>query len=172
VTLGGGVEGFANSAASDSSSVGGSWNVRATYGTNTYLAFEGSYIGSAQSLDFFDNVDVQNQNATLVGNGAQAALRINFVKRYAVQPFIYGGVAWRHYDITNQDTNIVGMIDHDDVAEFPLGIGIAGHYKGFTLDARAEYRWAAYEDLALMDNNGDQASLDRWGVFGNIGYEL
>src|SRR5262245_24955882 len=43
VTLGGGVDDFASSVLDDVTDIGGSWNVRATYGTNSYFAVEGSY---------------------------------------------------------------------------------------------------------------------------------
>jgi hypothetical protein len=48
--LGGGVTDFTGTTMSDASSVGGTWEVRATVGTRMYLAAEAAYIGSRRNL--------------------------------------------------------------------------------------------------------------------------
>jgi hypothetical protein len=171
--LGGGVTDFVSDAARNRTGVGGSWDVRAIFGTQSYVGLEAAYIGSAQSIDM--GTDVFDNNATLVGNGAEALLRINATTTYPAQPFIFGGIGWRHYSISNNDTNIsnLGLVDDtDDVGEVPVGIGLAGHIGGFTLDARGEYRFAFSDDLVADLTNEGSSSLDRWGVTANIGYEL
>jgi hypothetical protein len=170
VTLGGGVDAFSRSGMRNITSTGGSWNLRATIGTKEYAALEGSYIGSAQSFN-----QGFNQSATLVGNGAQIALRLNATRNVMAQPFIYGGAAWRHYSITNRSTNfdLLGANSRDNVAEFPLGIGVSGHFGGFTADVRGEYRFVVDQNLVPDVNSpGNSLNMDRWGVMGNIGYEL
>jgi hypothetical protein len=167
LTLGGGVDDFVESDFRDLTDTGGSWNVRAAYGTNSYVAVEGSYIGSAQGIDTFG----LDTDAILVGNGAQAALRLNVTRDYPAQPFVYGGLAWRHYSLTNTDFNTSDVSDSDDVLEIPVGLGIAGKFYGFTVDARGEYRFATDDDLVITaDDNFD--GMDRWGVMANIGYEM
>jgi opacity protein-like surface antigen len=168
VSLGGGVDGFTSNDMTDFTDVGGSWNVRIDVGMNSILGFEGLYIGSAQGIDAIG----LDPDSVLVGNGVQGNVRLNLLD-YAVQPFAFGGVAWRHYDLTNSDFNTSAIADSDDVAEFPIGAGIGVRYAGFTLDARGEYRWATGGDMVpLLTVNGvtDDANMNRWGVNANIGY--
>ena len=175
LTAGGGVSGFTNESARDATQDGGGWDVRATIGTRKPLAAEISYLGSAQSIDALGIDD----DAMLVGNGVQANLRLNMMVDSAVQPFIYAGAAWRHYDLTNTDTNTSDVAGSDDVVEFPVGVGLAYRSGGLILDARGEFRAATNEDLmptlasnpGLLDNS-DQASLHRWGINANVGFEF
>jgi hypothetical protein len=89
-----------------------------------------------------------------------------------LQPFIYGGAAWRHYDVTNTRFNTSDLASSDNVFELPLGIGIAGYYySGFMLDIRGEYRWAWGNDL-LNTPNGESVSMNRWGAMANLGHEF
>jgi hypothetical protein len=170
---GGGASGFVDSSLRDSTNPGGDWGVRATVGTKSLLGVEASYIGSAQGITA---LGVDN-NAMLVGNGVQGALRLNGTFDFPVQPFAYGGAAWRRYDVTNTSTNTSDIANRDDVLELPLGIGIAGHFHGALLDARGEYRFARDENLVRNTainqlDNTSFASMNRWGVNANIGYEF
>ncbi len=164
--IGGGVDDFSGETMRGQTSVGGSWTARVTFGTRSYVALEGSYIGSAQSIDSFG----LDNDAILVGNGAQGALRINVTRFFPAQPFVYGGIAWRHYNITNNSINTSDVANEDDVAEFPLGVGFSGYVGGFMADVRGEYRIATAEDLAPSVNENRTATLDRWGVTGNLGF--
>jgi hypothetical protein len=172
LSLGGGVDGFVDEAAiGTDTTVGGSWNLRLTWGTKSPIAFEGSYIGSAQSIDA---IGLDN-DAVLVGNGAQGAVRVNFVTDYVAQPFLYGGAAWRHYELTNTNFNTSDVADSDDVFELPVGIGVAGYVAGFMADVRAEYRGTWDDDMFPSDNDRSDAlisQMDRWGVMANIGAEF
>ena len=171
VALGGGVEGFAGDSARDFTNDGGSWNLRMGIGNKSYVGFEGSYIGSAQSIDALG----LDGDTILVGNGAQGAVRVNFTRDYSIQPFAYGGAAWRHYNLTNNDFNTSDIADSDDVFELPVGGGLAFTYEGFLLDARGEYRFSSGGDMMPsldVENLGDSAGMDRWGVNANIGYQF
>lgn len=164
--VGGGLDDFAGTTMRDTTSLGGSWTARVTLGTKSYVAFEGSYIGSAQNIEALG----LGNNAVLVGNGAQGALRINLTTSFPVQPFVYAGAAWRHYSITNNTINTSDISNTDDVAEFPGGVGFSGYVGGFMADVRGEYRIATAEDLAPSRSGTGEASLDRWGVTGNLGF--
>ena len=165
LALGGGVEGFTEDSETGTDP-GGNWTVRATLGTKQYIAFEGSYIGSAQSIDALG----LDTNAILVGNGIQGAVRLNLLTGYRIDPFVFGGVAWRHYDLTNQAFNTSAVNGSDDVAELPLGVGVQYATAGVLLDARGEYRFASEGNM--FDRPGFNQNMDRWGVQGNIGYEF
>jgi len=169
----GGVDDFVSGDAHDTTSVGGDWGVRLTMGTNSFIAGELSYIGSAQSIDALG----LDNSAVLVGNGAQGALRLNLTKMASyVQPFVYGGAAWRHYDLTNESFNTSDVSNHSDVFEVPVGVGVAGYIMGFMGDVRAEYRGAwGDEILPEPDRNNSNAiigDMDRWAVTASLGAAL
>ncbi|CAN5703684.1 hypothetical protein BH11MYX3_BH11MYX3_19980 [soil metagenome] len=163
VSLGGGVEGFTQTSQRNATNDGGVWNLRLAVGTRSPVAIEGAYIGSAQSINGLG----LDSNALLVGNGAQADARINLVDSL-VQPFVYGGVAWKRYSLTNTSTRTSDLSDNDDVLEVPLGIGIASKYAGLLLDLRGEYRFSTRNDMFDATAPGDR--MDRFGVNANIGY--
>jgi hypothetical protein len=172
LTIGGGVSGFTDDTFRDTTDDGGNWDVRATIGTRSFIAGEASYLGSAQSIDALGLDD----DAVLLGNGLQGNVRVNFTTA-ALQPFVYGGVAWRRYEITNDDFNTSDVADDDDVLEIPGGVGLAYKVGGFMLDARAEYRYAFYEDMlpsAIEDfeEPGDAASMHRYSINANVGVEF
>jgi len=165
LVVGGGVDGFTNSALRDSTNDGGSWDVRAIFGTRSPLALEAAYIGSAQAV----NALGLDSNALLVGNGAQGDVRLNLGIDIPVQPFVYGGVAWRRYEITNTNTNTSDLVDRDDVLEIPAGVGIAVKRYGFMAEARGEVRAAMGEDLLPARSTSGNEAMHRWGVNASIG---
>ena len=167
LSAGGGTSGFINDNLRGDTRIGGEWNVRLTFGTRSPLAFEASYIGSDQSI----NALGVNSNAMLLGNGVQGALRVNTTIDFPLQPFFYGGVAWRRYQITNTALNASDLVNRDDVAEFPLGAGLAARYGGLIIDVRGEYRLTTGEDLLPLSPT-QNASMNRWAANGSIGYEF
>jgi hypothetical protein len=170
VALGGGVEGFSGNAAQDFTDTGGSWNVHLGIGNTRVLGFEAAYFGSAQGIEALGLDD----NAILVGNGLSGAVRVNLLPEYTVRPFAYAGAAWRHYSLSNTDFNTSDIADSDDVFEVPLGVGVGYTYRGFLLDARGEYRASTGGDMLpdLRIIEVDNASMNRWGVNANVGYQF
>ena len=143
--------------------------MRATIGTRMPIAFEGSYIGSAQSIDALG----LDNNAVLVGNGVQGALRFSAPLDLPIKPFAFGGAAWRRYDLTGSNNNLSDVAGADDVLELPVGVGIGGTWNGLMLDARGEYRFSADNDLLpVTEDRSDFAKMDRWGVKGTVGVEF
>lgn len=163
VSLGGGVEGFTGDTLRNSTDPGGGWNVRLGVGLKSPLSLEAAYIGSAQNIDALG----LSGNALLVGNGAQADARLNLTGGMAVQPFVFGGAAWKRYQIMNETANTSDLVDKDDVIEFPLGVGIGARAAGLDLDLRGEYRIATEADLVSRTN--PDARMDRFGVNASIG---
>ena len=177
LTLGGGASGFASDTMRDLTDAGGDWTVRLTAGLRSPLAFEASYIGSAQGIDALGVSD----DAVLLGNGAQGVVRLNALPfgMSPVSPFIYGGVAWRHFDIVNEDFNRSAISDSDNVLEVPAGLGLSTTMSGFIVDLRGEYRFSFFDSLApSIDqrtgfvNLNDNADLARWGVNLTVGIAL
>jgi hypothetical protein len=174
ISAGGGVSGFTDNTARSATQDGGGWDVRATFGTRSPIAAEISYLGSAQAIEALG----LDNNAVLLGNGVQANVRVNLTTDTDLQPFLFGGAAWRRYQVTNTDSNTSDVADDDDVLEIPVGAGLAYRYRGLILDMRGEYRRTTQEDLmpSLTQDgpfaNDGQAELHRWGVNANIGYEF
>lgn len=170
--LGGGVDGFVSERLRSMTRIGGSWNVRVTVGTRSRVAGEVSYIGAAQAID----APFQTGEAVLVGNGLQAALRIDVLSTRDLRSFVYGGAAWRHYDLLDVElTRAASDADNDNVFEAPVGIGLAGHAGSLIAELRAEYRPAWGSDLLpsfITDDDALFGDADRWGVTGNIGLEF
>lgn len=169
LAAGGGVSGFTNDDMRGATDTGGSWTVRAVFGTRSPLAFEASYIGSAQSIDALG----LDNDAVLLAQGIQGALRLNATTNYPVQPFLFGGAAWSHYSLTNTDINTSDVEDDDNVLEIPVGVGIATNLRGFAVDVRGEMRFATNENLVpeVSDVVDDEfAKMHRWGVNATIGY--
>jgi hypothetical protein len=166
LSVGGGVDDFVGDIMRSTTGVGGSWTARLTIGTRSLVAGEVSYIGSAQSISALG----LSNNSTLIGNGAQAVLRLNGTTDYPVQPFIYGGAAWRHYSLNTSNPNFSDVRDNSNALEVPVGIGLAGYYEGFMFDARGEYRFG-WVDNNILGGSGTPL-MDRWGVTGNLGYSF
>jgi hypothetical protein len=169
LSVGGGVQGFTDSDLDDSVNTGGSWDVRARFGTRSALSLEAAYIGSAQDVDI---IGVES-DAVLVGNGAEAALRFNLITDMPWQPYVFGGAAWRRYDLTETDRNTSIIEGTDDVFEVPMGGGVEWYFDRLTLDARAQFRPAFDDDLTRrMRPDGEDDDAHRWGVSANLGYEF
>jgi len=165
--IGGGVSDFAHSVMRNTTGTGGSWDARLTIGTRSYLALEGSYIGSAQSIQ---RVGLSH-DATLYGNGVQAALRINWITHGSVQPFFYGGAAYRFYSVSTS-TNLSDVAESTNVFELPAGVGIAAYFGSVAIDVRGEYRFAWSSDDLIPELANSNRGLDRWNFGGNVGYEF
>jgi hypothetical protein len=164
ISAGGGVSGFTQSTMRATTHDGGAWGVRGAIGLTSYLGGEAEYTGSVQSIDApgLDN------DALLVSSGVQGDLRVNVLPRSKVQPYVFGGVAYRHYEVTRDSFNRSRIREDDDVLEIPMGVGVGWSYRGLLLDARGEYRYANYEDL-VPETASAHADMHRYGVNGSIG---
>lgn len=166
ISVGGGITNFINGDTSDVAGLGGLWEARLTYGTRSFVAIEAAYVGSAQPTD----VTGLSSDANLIGNGGEANLRINFT-RTTVQPYIFGGGGWTHYQLVNDDVNLSGVDSRDDVFFVPAGVGLGIHAGGFLFDIRGTARFAFDEQLvdSAVSGNGD---LDSWSASARLGWEL
>lgn len=166
ISVGGGVDDFVGDTMRGATGVGGDWTARLTLGTRSFIGAELSYIGSAQSISRLG----LSSNSELIGNGAQAVVRINGTVDYPVQPFIYGGAAWRHYSLNNSGANFSDVSNSNDTFEVPLGVGLGTYLSGLMLDVRGEYRFAWGDHTLVPTSSGGDSLLDRWAVTGTIGY--
>jgi hypothetical protein len=170
--VGGGVGGFTDSSVNNlsSSEIGGVWQFRSTIGSHTPLGVDLAYNGTAYDVQDFSGV----ASDTLIGTEFEGALRWNMLPHYAWNPYIFGGVGWQHYDLndnvlTRADS---GIGSSDDIAVFPMGVGLAFRDdSGFTGELRGTFRAAASSSF-IQDATGADADLHTWEATAGIGYEL
>jgi hypothetical protein len=174
-TLGGGVVGFTEETMRDTtSSVGGLWDLRVTIGSHIPLGLDISYLGSATNVDGLPT----GESGTLIGTTLEGALRFNMLPHYAWNPYIFAGVGWQRYDVTEANVSLsdAGMNDQDDLLEFPMGLGLAYRMGGLVADLRGTFRATTDEDLVLENptspTSDDFARLHTWQASAAIGYEF
>lgn len=163
ITAGAGVTGFSDSGSDDVAGVGGLWEVRATFGVDSPVALEAAYVGTAQS------VDMPLVDSALLGNGLEAAVRVN-LGTFNVQPFVVGGMGWTRYsvDVEGMDLDIRG---DDDVLTVPAGAGISFYAGPAMVDIRGTYRFAFDDELIREEGDFDEReSLDTWSATARVGF--
>lgn len=169
-TLGGGATGFVDDEARAFTDTGGSWEARMSVGTRTFVGFEAAYIGSAQGITALG----LDTNAVLISNGAEGDARINFT-RGRIQPYVFGGLGWQHYNISNTDVNTSALLDSDDVMIVPFGVGLSFRFREhLLLDIRGTGRAAFFDDLleGPYAATGQDAALDSWNAGLRLGWEF
>lgn len=168
LTVGGGVFGFTDQAMRDTTASGGMWDVRAAIGTHSPIAVEAAYIGTAQNINSVGLDD----GAMLLGTGVEGIARVNLAPNQVVNPYFFGGAAWKRIDLTNTDTNTSDVQEVDNLIEIPVGVGLGYRMSGFVLDGRAELRMATEEDLIRNDPDTEDVRLHTWTAGAKLGYEF
>jgi hypothetical protein len=172
VMAGGGVTDFTQGNTRGFTGTGGSWDARLAFGTRTWVGFEASYVGGANSIH---NLGIANNNTNLVRNGVEGMLRINaplYAGNTLLEPYIGGGVGWNSYRVTNYNANLSSAsvsANSDNTVSVPLAAGFALGYKGFVVDARFTIR-PTYSQTLLTDESS--SALTNWDVGGMLGYEF
>jgi hypothetical protein len=137
-------------------------------GTREYVGLEAAYIGSAQSISALG----LSNDAVLVSNGAEGALRLNLplVSRTGalLEPFVFGGLGWSRFHVARTSVNTSDIATDDDIMTVPYGGGLAFASHGFMADARFTYRSTFYNDL-LRTSGG---KLDNWSAGAQLGFEF
>ncbi len=169
ITAGGGVTGFTEQGARNSADTGGMWEARLTFGTRLPVGLDLAYVGSAQNL----NVAGLSSNASMIGNGGEADLRLQWPKGM-FRPFAFGGIGWTHYSIAKSSTVGTAVLDGDDIGTVPFGAGIAiGKVNGLTFELRGTGRYAFDDQLleGVYAGTGQSARLHSWAVTARLGAE-
>jgi len=170
VMAGGGLINQFDDETSDVTEVGGLWEARVAFLNRSFIGFEAAYIGSVQTVNALGLDD----NAQLMGNGAEVNLRINLLRDAVVRPYLFGGVGWTHYDFTNTGTANAAVEDNDDVIHIPAGVGLGVRLpRGMTLDVRGTAR-AAFEEQTFqpMAPEDDEMGLENWSASAQLGFEF
>jgi hypothetical protein len=177
--LGGGVVGFTDKTMRNTASdVGGLWNLRVTLGSHIPLGLDVSYLGTAMNLNGLPS----GQNGTLIGTTVEGAVRYNVLPHYRVNPYVFAGIGWQRYDVTEANVSLSdsGMNDMDNLVEFPMGAGLSYRRAGFVGDLRGTFRAATEQDLVLKTTaltpgaptSDDFAPMHTWEASAALGYEF
>jgi hypothetical protein len=174
VQLGGGIAGFTGDTARDvvTSDVQGLWGVKATIGSHIPIGIDVAYIGTATDVDSLTGFG----NGTLVGTTLEAALRWNMLPHYQLNPYIFAGLGYQRYDVTDANFTLSanGMRDEDNSLVVPMGAGLAWRDpSGLTLDAHGTFRANTNSELLISRvNPGEFANMHTWEASANIGFEF
>jgi hypothetical protein len=123
-------------------------------------------VGSAQGIDAI-GVD---QNAVVMGNGVEGNLRFNFTRGALIQPYLFAGLGWTHYNVTNTDVATAAIDDEDDVLHIPGGAGVTLRFgERMVFDLRATLRGAAGD--GMFDGGAEQNDgLENWSSTAQVGF--
>lgn len=171
VMVGGGLTHSLDDETNDVTDLGGSWDARVAYGNRNLVGFEAAYVGTAQDIDAL-GVD---GNATLLGNGAEADVRLNILRSAPVNPYVFAGVGWTHYSITNTDVNTSSIDDSDEVLHIPAGVGVGiPLYRSMTLDLRGTVRGALDDEMfeGTTPDGDEAAGMENWTAGAQLGFEF
>jgi hypothetical protein len=160
---GGGVKGFIAEETRSLTDTGGAWQARLAVGTRSIIGGEVGYVGSLNNI----NALGLDPSARLLGNGAEAAARLNFLTG-TWQPYALAGAGWTNYRLVNSDFNASSVSESDNVIHFPLGAGFSFRQEGFVVDLRGTVRPTTNNDL--IDAN--EAALHSWNGDLNLGWEF
>jgi len=175
--LGGGVGGFTDKVMRNTTSdVGGLWDLRVAIGSHLPLALEIGYVGTATNINGLPT----GNKGRLIGTTAEAALRYNILPHMPFTPYVFAGMGWQRYDVTNTSVSLAdtGVADHDNLMVFPMGAGLAYRISGFVADVRGTFRAATDNNLVLQTPGitqptpNDFASMHTWEASAAVGYEF
>jgi len=166
---GGGLTYFTGGNENDLTDAGGSWDVRAVFGTRMIPALEAAYVGSSRSV-----VSGVASGTGLIGNGLEGNFRLNapfLVNETLIEPFGFIGLGWSHYYLSSLRGQFV-TVRSDDVGVIPMGAGLAFAYHGFLAEARFTYRPTWGSSDFVLANDGRTFDLDTWTVGAMVGFEF
>lgn len=172
--IGGGVMNFTDGDTRDVTNVGGTWEARFAYGTQSVIGVEAAYTGTAQNVDALG----LDTSAALLGSSGTAALRLNVPGIEYVTPYAIAGIGFTRFDIINEDFNDSSLDDTETAVTIPVGAGVGFTYEGFLFDLRGMYRPSLQDDLlnipedAIDNEHNGPLDLDTWSATAAVGVEF
>ncbi len=174
--FGGGITDFESQSVREMTGTGGAWDVRLIFGQREVLALETAYVGSAH---YISAAGLDN-DAMLVSNGAEGALRLNIPiidHGSIIEPFGFVGLGWSRYELTQTAYNRSNLTTAENVMEVPYGAGLTMGSDGFLVDIRFTYRSTYYDQLMRVPSSassttGDSQRLNSWSLGAHIGFEF
>jgi hypothetical protein len=154
VMVGGGVEGYTSSLASDIDP-GAAYGATVALKPSRVVGLELGYTGAVNNFDP-SLLAEGTSGPDIVRNGAQAAATVALTAT-PVQPYLLAGVGVSRYNVRG---TAPGFRD-DTVGNVPVGAGLRFHVGDFTADARVNYNFLFDQEFAAVpaadiDLPGDQ----------------
>jgi hypothetical protein len=168
ITTGVGVAGFIDRNMRNAVGAGVSWALRGALGNPRSVGVELAYVGSLQPILLMD------AGSNVVAHGVHGGFRINVVPELSWEPFFFLGAGWSRYSVSQRPMGSV-LSAHDDVAEFPIGLGGAYRRRGFVADLRIGVRVITAPDLLTnpdAEGSEDSYMLHRYGATAHVGYSF
>lgn len=167
--LGGGVVNSFDEGTENFVELGATWDARVAFMNRNLIGFEAAYVGSVQQADALGLDD----NASLLGNGVEGNVRLNLLRSAPVSPYVFAGLGWTHYDMTNTDVTTSLVDDSDDVFHIPAGLGVGFHlFRGVTLDLRGTLRAAFDDEMFDRATLEDESGMENWATSAELGFEF
>ena len=178
-TLGGGVVQFTDSTMrGTTSNIGGLWDLHVTFGSHLPLALDLAYVGTATHIAGLPS----GNTGTLIGSAAEGTLRWNVLPRLSWTPYVFGGVGYQRYDVTQTSVSLSdsNMNSSDNLLSVPAGLGFVWRgNNGLVADVHGTYRFTWFQDLVLKNgapitttSSSDFVKLNNWQASAAIGYEF
>jgi hypothetical protein len=171
LSIGGGITDFAGTGMRSITQVGGEYEVRLMWGSRSPLAIEAAYVGTAQAIRAVG----MDPNAILVSNGVEGIGRLN-IGTWWFQPYIFGGVGWQHFNVTNKSFNVSDVQNVEDAVTVPWGGGFAAYIgnDGWNVDFRVTYRSTFSDhDMVLPGSPASTTrNLANYSANLRVGYEF
>jgi hypothetical protein len=169
---GGGYTDFTESSMRNTTGGAGLWDARFIAGTNSIIALEAAYVGSARQMS---GLGITANEPYMVSNGVNGNVRLNIPIRVAgvhlVEPYGYAGLGYAYYNISNYNQNagrLSSFTSTDNVMTFPVGGGLAYAYKAFIMDVRGGWTGTYYQNLLVAGDSSN--TLNSWNVGSQIGF--
>lgn len=144
VTVGGGVEGYTNTLASDINP-GAAYGATVALKPSKVVGVELGYTGAVNNFDQGLLTEGSTSGPDIVRNGAQAAATLALTAT-PVQPYVLAGVGVSRYNVRGAAP---GFRD-DTVGSVPVGAGLRFHVGDFTADARVNYNFLFDQEFAAV----------------------
>jgi outer membrane protein OmpA-like peptidoglycan-associated protein len=168
VLVGGGIVDFIEDTTDELTDTGGTWDARVSFRSSSMLGFEAAYVGSVQGANM-----QAGESATLLGNGLEGAVRLNVLPAARLRPYLFTGLGWTRYDVTNRSADTLSLDDDDNVLVLPAGVGLGVPLtRSLVLDVRGTVRGAFADQLFDSMNGGEEVGLDSWSTSARLGYEF
>ncbi|HEY0707032.1 MAG TPA: hypothetical protein VGG33_09550 [Polyangia bacterium] len=166
VTLGLGAMNFVNKSARNltSGDVGLYGDLRAAFGTRSYLGVEAAYTLSGRGL----SADFSGDDPALFGHSVEGLLRFNYPMqsgRLFYAPFAVAGLGWTAFMRTDEvgtgDDKNLELHSSDHVGTIPVGAGFAMSLGRFYGEGRVMYR-PTYGEDGIGAPSGGETNLQAW----------
>jgi hypothetical protein len=139
-------------------------DLRATYGTRSYLGVEAAYTFSGRGLS---SAQFGENAPAIFGSSLEGLARLNYPMhsgRWFYAPFVVGGLGWTAFFRTDEDAGdrkSINVHRTDHVGTVPVGAGFAVGYRVLRAEARFMYR-PTYGESGIGAAADGSSNMQAW----------